>query len=406
MEVLSIFGASPVAQHLTHLRLRVPSRDVAHILVLQPTRKPLFPALRYLDISTSNVRMDAVLATLLRSYPLLEHLVIDRVNLFGFAAREHGIGLCRELGQLCVSAGLARGKERERQISAWDVSQRTRQAERLAEQRRAQVDSDSDADDEARAAREEERQAQLMRDEMQRQIALARSRRGHRSAAHSTISLRDRRRGTTSSSVLPADLPVSDRAYFVLPPLPSLKTISIGGEAPLLKAWQPNHWEDEFHAGWRTGLAALHGWATSIADKYERAQKKAAEWNSTANKKKGKSKVTVKPPPLDVRLYRFASGVTEFDPDDPLVGLEELHPEGREYLATYKEAIADAELYTHSQGYRPPCVLCTTPDCEGPRRRGADPGDRVDGRGGMDRPHKAGCGHEIGREIWGWESVQ
>lgn len=396
MECLAAFGASPVAAHLTHLRLRVPSRDVAHILILKPTGKPLFPSLKYLDISTSNVRMDAILATLLRSYPHLEHLVLDRVNLFGFAAREHGIGLCRELGQLCVTAGLARGKERERQIAAWDVDQRTRQAERLAEQRRAQ-DSDSDLDDETRAQREAERQAQLMRDEMQRQIALARSRRGHRSAAHSTISFRDRRR-PTSSSVLPADLPPADRAYFVLPPLPTLKSVSVGGEAPLLKAWKPNQWEDEFHAGWRAGLASLHGWATSIADKYERALKKAAEYSS----KKGKGK-KMPQPPMDVRLYQF-SNATEVG-DDPLVGLEELHPNGREYLAAYKDAIADAELYTHSQGFKPPCVLCTTPDCEGPRRRGAEPGDRVDGRGGMDRPHKAGCGHLVGRGVWGWSGV-
>jgi hypothetical protein len=420
---ISRFGSSPVAKHLTHLRLRVPSRDIAYVLVAPPrngeAREPLFPSLRYLDLSTTNVRLDAVLATLLRNYNRLEHLVLDRVNLFGFSARDRGNGLCRELGGMCVSAGLARGKERERAIATWDLAQRTAIARAEAEQRRAHATSVPDAalTPEQRAAREDE----ARRDEMQRQIALARSRRGHRSAGHSTISLRDRpNRRTETAAVNPADIPAPDRAYFVLPPLPTLRTLCIGGEAPLLASFRPATWEDEFHSGWRDGLAKLSGWAAHVADRYERALKRADEWtewharqaaaDKSVKKGKGKKAETAdKPrPPLDIRLFRFPTSDEDVAPSnaaDPTAGLVEVYPEHpRDYLNNYKQAAADAELYTHSQAVRPPCVLCTVPDCEGPRRRAED-GLGIDGRGGMDKPHRPGCGHYVGRETWGWDSV-
>lgn len=430
IKCIARFGASPIARHITHFRLRVPSRDIAYVLVSPPEGTRIFPSLRYLDISTTNVRLDAVLTTLLRQHERLEHLVLDRVNLFGFKARESGGNLCKELGLMCVSAGLARGKERERQIAAWDTAERTRAAERDAARRRAGVpdDDEEEEDEEARAARQAEAEAQAMRDEMQRQIALARSRRGHRSAGQAPFSLRDRpRRGTVTNTVPAADLPPSDRAYFVLPALPTLKSVSIGGETPNLSRFKAATWEDEFHSGWRAGLATLQGWAVHIAEKYERAQKKADEWReqqARGGKKappaRGKGKAPAKAasklpqpkaPPLDVRLFRFASPsepLPDFDPDDPTVGLVEVTVDPaapRAYLEGYKDAIADAELYTHTQAVRPPCVLCTVPDCEGPLRRGVD-GERIDGRGGMDREHRPGCGHEVGRGAWGWEGVE
>lgn len=425
-ECLARFGASPVAKHIDHLRLRIPSRTIVNVLVSPPHGPVLFPALRYLDLSTTNVRLDAVLAALLRNHTRLEHLVLDRVNLFGFTAREKGTELCRDLGGLCISAGLNRGKERERAIAAWDLAERTRLAEAEAALRRERaINNAHDGSEAARAAVAEE----AMRDEMQRNIALARSRRGHRSAGHSTISLRDRpaRRGgaAASTTISPADIPAADRAYFVLPPLPSLKTMSIGGEAPLISTFRVSTWEDQFHAGWRDGLSKLSGWAAHVADKYERAVKRSDEWkewharnsgdkDKTDAKGKTKGKAKALPadkarPPLDVRLYRFGTvdePVAEHDRVDPTVGLIEVHPErARDYLDVYKDAVAEADMYTHSQAVRPPCVFCTVPDCEGPRRRGEE-GARVDGRGGTGKAHKEGCGHHVGRQIWSWQGVE
>lgn len=435
IKCMARFGAAPVAKHLTHLRLRVPSRDLALVLVSPPPNTRLFPSLRYLDLSTSNVRLDAVFATLLRQYERLEHVVLDRVNLFAFSARERGNDMCKELGQLCVGAGLARGKERERLIAAWDTAQRTRVAQqeialRQAAARRASAgESDADEDDDVREERRALREAEAAREEMQRQIALSRSRRNRpASAAQSTFSLRDRpsRRGAASATgpaVSAADLPPQDRAYFVLPPLPTMKTICIGGEAPLISTFKVSHWEDEFHIGWRDGLAKLHGWAVHIADKYERAVKKANEFKEAEvkapsapkgnGKGKGKAAAPVNKvrPPTDIRLFRFArpdEPLPDWDPRDPTVGLIEVDVSDaapRAYLDGYKQAIADAELYTHSQAVRPPCVLCTVPGCDGPSRRGEEPGERVDGRGGMLGKHKDGCGHVIGEETWGWEGV-
>ncbi|WVW80278.1 hypothetical protein I302_102256 [Kwoniella bestiolae CBS 10118] len=478
---ISKFGLSPVAEHLTHLRLRVPSRDILRVLIAPPrgmvTTKRLFPSLRYLDISTTNVRIDTNLTTLLRTYSRLEHLVLDRVNLFGFTARDKGPELCNDLGGLIVSAGLARGKEKERQIAQWELEQRTRLAEVEAARVRAQrlaAEQERAASGTSADSLSQEVLAEISRrermEEQQRQIELARSRRGHRSAAQSTFTLRDRSRragpSTTAgniagTSILPMDIPPPDKLYMVLPPLPTLKSISIGGEASGVGSARVIEWEEEFHRGWKEALGKVLGWATHIADKYERARKKAEEWRAQEMKESNKTFATSNnngagagvggkhgnghvskskrrasisssssklhsKPPTDIRLFRFPFPGETVDEDgipglDNLTtGLIEIDPsDHREYLDIYKQAIADAQLYLDYQyqdnlaldqrdsgvgGYKvsPPCVLCTVPDCEGPARRGAE-GERVDGRGGMSGRHKEGCGHLLGRRIWSWE---
>ncbi|WVQ93645.1 hypothetical protein IAU59_000721 [Kwoniella sp. CBS 9459] len=466
IQCLAKFGASPVAQNLTHLRLRVPSRDLAKVLISPPRGvDALFPSLTYLDISTTNVRIDTTLSTLLRTYARLEHLVLDRVNLFGFTARERGPELCHDLGGLLVSTGLARGKERERQIAAWELIERTRLAEdeaaRIRAQRAAARENGSDEQLDAEAIAEIA--ARERAEEQQRNIELARSRRGHRSAAQANFSLRDRpsaRRTAASSSSSSAltpgvTLPPLDKLYLVLPPLPTLRSIGIGGEAQHVSSAKVAEWESQFHAGWKEGLNKVLGWATHVADKYERARRKADEWRvqelraSTSGSGSGSSSSTKQghgnghvskskrrasvsngtsgtvaknatKPPTDVRLFRFPTpadgddyinaphSVTKAGPYNLAAGLievessEALH---REYLEPYRLAIGDAQLFADSEtGIKPPCVFCTVPDCEGPARRGAE-GERVDGRGGMNGVHRAGCGHLLGRKIWGWQSV-
>lgn len=434
IKCLARFGLSPVASNLTHLRLRVPSRDLAFVLVGPGGSGGLFPSLRYLDISTTNLRLDSVLSTLLKNYVNLEHLVLDRVNLFGFMAKEKGAELCKELGGMCVSATLARGKERERRIAAWELGERTRIAEAEADrlvaidaQRRAtngHGPSGEDSEDEESAAALE---ALARAEERERQIAIARSRRGHRSAGFSTISLRDRplrNRQAASSAVRPSvPLPPQDKLYLVLPPLPTLKSISIGGEAHGVSTKGVSEWEHEFHSGWREGLGKVLGWAGHIAERYERALRKAEEWRiqelqggvpkpSAGSKGKGKSgPAPVKTrPPMDIRLLRYPTpeeaSLYRIDPHDPTEGLIEVIPEeARDYLAPYYDAVSLAEDYANDHSRPAPCVLCTVPDCDGPARKGTEPGERVDGRGGMDAAHRPGCGHELGRRIWGWEGV-
>ena len=428
---------SPAAANLTHLRLRVPSRDLAYVLIGPQTAhretRNLFPSLRYLDISTTNVRLDSVLSTLLRSYSRLEHLVLDHVNLFGFTAKEKGAELCKSLGGVCVSAGLARGKERERSITAWDSLHRASLAQLQASRSRSlTVERSSDNEDGTEGSEIEERiaarqQAEEAERENERQVAFARARRGHRSAGHSTFSLRDRpsraRTTASSSSNVPSfPVPPSDKLYLVLPPLPTLKTVSIGGEAHHLGQAKVIEWDNEFQAGWREGLSKVLGWAIHVADRYDRGKRKANDWCLQERKQSqeiNKSAVKGNPgligpstgskPPCDVRLFRFPLPEerhckNDDDPFDPTLELMEIHPDNREYLEPYKIAIADAELHANNHSIPPPCILCTIPDCEGPARRGAE-GEKVDGRGGMSGVHKAGCGHLIGRKAWGWEAI-
>ncbi|WVR03704.1 hypothetical protein IAU60_000699 [Kwoniella sp. DSM 27419] len=469
---LARFGASPAARNITHLRLRVPSRDLAKVLVTpQAGTASLFPSLRYLDISTTNVRLDTTLSTLLRSHAQLEHLVLDRVNLFGFTAKERGAELCHDLGGLLVSAGLARGKERERQIAAWELEERKRMAEAEAERLRAQRAAaraggdDQGAHDDEQARRDAAAIAEMERlEEQQRTIELARARRGHRSAAQAPFSLRDRPSRRTaagaaagSSSAPTVPLAPPDKLYLVLPPLPNIRSIAIGGEAQHVSSTKVAEWETQFHAGWKEGLSRTLGWAAHVADKYERARRKAEEWRALearagasgkpgssagsgagasgsggkpvhVSKSKRRASISnstgvsgsaLKPnakPPTDVRLLRFptpAETLALGDQGRPgaynlIAGLVEIEPEdtvNRVYLDPYRQALADAELFEDSQnGVKPPCVLCTVPDCEGPPRRGAE-GEKLDGRGGMNGVHRAGCGHLLGRSMWGWEGL-
>ncbi|EIW66454.1 hypothetical protein TREMEDRAFT_34949 [Tremella mesenterica DSM 1558] len=435
---LSLLGSSPIASNLTHLRLRIPSRDLAPVLISQT--QPVFPSLRYLDISTTNMRLGTTLIKLLKSHPFLEHLVLDRVNLFGFKAREKGAEMCAELAGCIISACVQRGKEKDQEIAAWDFAERSRIA---AVEARIRAES-------SRRRNEEEENARL---ERERLLAVARSRRGHRSAAQSTFSLRDRplRTNTISQSQSQIQVPPSDRIYIVLPPLPSMKSISIGGEAQGVATVKVKHWESSFQEEWRLGLERLLNWAIHQGERYERAMKQVREYEKIISstkgsgngngKQKNKDKGKGLKPRMNVRLFRFPFP-GEFDADQknkifahdernddrvsrvendineikienkekieleiPLKGLIEINPIEKEYLEPYRLYLSQAQLYQSDtlQGIstKPKCVLCTVPDCEGPLRRGAE-GERLDGRGGMEGKHVVGCGHEIGRKVWGW----
>jgi hypothetical protein len=430
IKCLARLGTSPVASTLTHLRLRVPSRDIALVLVGPGGVGGFFPSLRYLDISTTNLRLDSLFTSLLKVNVNLEHLVLDHVNLFGFMAKDRGEEMCKELGGMCVSAGLARGKDRERRIAAWEVGQRTRVARAEAERRSAIGVNGPNGTSGARETASPvspDAAAAARAAELEMELAIARSRRGHRSAGHSTFSLRDRPLRTGRAAATPLEpsipLPPQDILYLVLPPLPTLKTICIGGEAQGVPSKRLPQWDDEFHIGWREGLAKVLGWAGHVADRYERALRKAEEWRiqeiqgvpkPSTTGTKGKSKVAPAPvktrPPLDIRLLRFPyrhEPLPSVNPTDPLSGLIEVDPiTPRDYMTPYHDAISEAELYANDRSRTPPCVLCTVPDCEGPPRRGADPGEKVDGRGGMGGTHRPGCGHALGRATWGWEGVE
>lgn len=126
---LTALSLAPVARTISHLRLRIPQRDICSSLTLDANQ---FPALTFLDLSTTNLRLQTNLPQILRCYPALEHLVLDYVNLFGFLGRDRDKGreCCHDLGKMIVMAGLARSKETERELAKWEEDERKRAEER------------------------------------------------------------------------------------------------------------------------------------------------------------------------------------------------------------------------------------------------------------------------------------
>ncbi len=453
---------SDAARYLTHLRIRIPCRDVARVLSEVPPgqdhARP-FPALTYLDLSTTNLRHDGWLAPLLRLYPRLEHLVLDRTNLFGFAGKDNGAELCHELGKMCVMAGLSRGKDKEREIAAADLAARRQQALRELEARRRAPSHPSGhdsgegsggSDDEAEGG-EATPAPTAVPDPVYRR-AIGHPRRGHRSVAMASFSIRDRplRASRANRTVDPElELPLCEILSFVLPALPTLRSISIGGENNSLDEVKARTWDVQFQEGWKEGLSKILEWAMRVIERYERAIKVADQWAKSEEevmmRKHGKvgvvkhgkhksttaitaaaaanSKVKVKPP-TTIRLYRYPSmnkdeqeEVEGMDITDTTFGLVQVET-AKDWLDECHSAIAQVSAYLASfypttsstcSGTvlepdvinRPQAILCARPDCEGPWRRG-DGGERSDGRvmpNGL--KHRQGCGHEVGRAIWG-----
>ena len=490
---LARLARSPAARHVRDLRLRCPGRDVVRTLAEggespgDAQGRRWFPRLRYLDVSTSNVRMDGHLPTLLRRYASLEHLVLDRTNLFGFRGKDGGKELCAELARLISGmSGIQRSKERERELTKLEEDERRRQAiverERLKRLRIEQpireqdegaenneddadeVEYDEDGEIVVRPARPPPAPEPEPEPMVYRPAERARARRARRTIAMSSFSVRENTRRnrvhdrTDEEQDTDLVIPPAQAITMILPSLPRIKSINLGGEVLPLDQAKLDAWDKGFRAGWKDGLDKAYEWAIRVGERYDRAQKAADGWRSAEelermrtgggkNGKMGSGKHQQYPskgpsplmmpngkprtrPPLDVRLYRYPWPEEEVDvkdvnPEDPYAGLIRVGPDENwkdVYLRYLGEAGArsaadtavvqreDAptasSFYTRDSGP----VLCCIPDCEGPMRKG-DGGERVDGRGGMKIvngqivvrggfKHTPGCGHEYGATVF------
>jgi hypothetical protein len=274
--------------------------------------------------------------------------------------------------------------------------------------------------------------------------------------AFSTFSIRERSSRNASSansaSAIAASIPLPPPTKYtvVLPPLPTLRSVSVGGEVPKMTDAKMADWQREFQRGWAEAVQKVVAWAMYCGERYDRAVKKAEEWDawneleqmktgkgSSSTKHhavkgaKGKAKapaaVRTKPPHI-VRLFRYPLPSEEIatsgdvDPADPTYGLIEVFSSEEDWRSRYTQALVDAEGWCSvlkepgtpaehearamEAGLAPRCIFCPIPDCEGPVRRGAE-GEKMDGLGGMrDEAHPKGCGHLIGRATWGWEGVK
>jgi hypothetical protein len=468
-------AVSDAAKYITHLRLRAPGKDIARVLSEAGEGRMArqhFPQLQFLDLSTTNLRHDGSFGLLVKRYDKLEHLVLDRTNIFGFQGKDAGAELCFELGKGIVMAGLARSKEREREIASWDLAQRRRAAERERARMREMTrrpaaireDEEAGSDGGSDSANEGPSIHPAVADAPMAPLVInlhdRNRRRNVRSAAHSTFSIREtsrRGRGAGAAVETDDDLAIAppDSLSLVLPPLPTLKTLNLGGEGGNnMSPQRAAEWDRKLHLGWRDGLEKLFDWAQRVGEKYERAVKAARQWemqesgetNPRAGSSKGKhashsrkaststsaanSKAKTRPP-LNVRLYRYPTAEESkqnivFPEDDPVVGLVAVNPAEEDWKLAYTSAIADTEawcaaidagrnlddLYREERGRM--VLLCTVPDCEGPMRKSED-GKREDGRSGMslvngkivlkgDMQHREGCGHLIARQTFGGDA--
>ncbi|KAL7415312.1 hypothetical protein BDY24DRAFT_413458 [Mrakia frigida] len=498
-QCITLLSLSPVSLHLTHLRLLIPSRDISSSLTIPSPQQstvpsspaPLgsFPSLTYLDLSTTNVRLNTNVPSLLRTYPKLEHLVLDHTNLFGFLGRdrEKGRECARELGKMCSVDGVERAKVAERLAKRWVVDEQRRRD--LWRRRAAEEESEERARE--RAAEEEgeaEERDELMKltsefealtQEEYKPTTGTKRNRGVKSMALSKFSIRSDSRNTSTASSSTSTSRINPNPtslgspstsspdappnllIFILPPPPLLKTVSLGGEASLTPI-QRKEWKVDFESGWKEGLERTAKWALEgVGARFERScraiETQRKEWEkwlerggdmggsssttstsgggsgSSANAKgKGKanapSKVassskppsTIPTPPPQILLLRFPTPSDPPPPTSPLYNDSSM--DLNDPQPSYPPALAFSPL-SHlievdpSSSWReiysdlvvpetaPRCVFCTVAadPAGGPLRRGGEEVGREKREEMRGVEHEKGCGHRVGREVWGEE---
>lgn len=236
LEVFRPFSTSSLTRHITHLRIRVPSRFVLSQL-LEPGS---FPALRVLDISTSALgNPERALPLLLARHSKLEDLLLDDCSL----SRE----TWRELARACALSGQNRSRAREKKVNEWLETINARQA--------ASSSSTTVGDNPVAAgpgANQPPRRA---------------ARHGRRGVAAAAFSIRatpvtSQSQASSSSSNPPTSANaaggtvVKKTKIRILPPLPTLLTFSTK-LAPPPDAEKANDWRAEFELGWRGGVEVL-----------------------------------------------------------------------------------------------------------------------------------------------------
>lgn len=233
LEVFRPFSLSTLAQSITHLRIRVPSRPIL-VQLLEPGA---FPSLKALDISTSVLgHPERSLPLLLAQHQNLEHLILDSCTL----SRERW----RDLARACALAGQSKSRAREKRVNAW-----------LERSSRVHIDPAGDGVNVSGVDRF------VAPNPTQTRTA----RHGRRGVAAATFSIRTTPDSRLVSSETSADRSgsiansasaVISRKIRILPPLPSLLTFSTTFTPPP-DAQKANDWRTEFEAGWRSGIETL-----------------------------------------------------------------------------------------------------------------------------------------------------
>ncbi|KAI0778613.1 hypothetical protein BD413DRAFT_465462 [Trametes elegans] len=257
LDPLSSLAVSPLADNLEHLRLRVPARAVTRHLY---SALHSFPALKFLDLSTSNVGAHDV-AGLMGHLRDLQVLVLDGCPI---VSQRIDIQLdagdpfiqWAELGEAMALSGHVRALEREKKLRAWS---------------------------EAYYANEREEEAARKG---------KKGKRGRKGLATATISLRAPEQAEAvqpSRDIPPARIPRRDERVRVLPPVPRLRALATSF-AGALDGEAYGAVREEFERGWAVGIARLQtvrsrfltNWHNGSSRVVRFADKYSPEWEEEA----------------------------------------------------------------------------------------------------------------------------
>ncbi|OJT08972.1 hypothetical protein TRAPUB_106 [Trametes pubescens] len=253
LDPLSALAVSPLADHLKQFRLRIPGRQIARHL---HTIMHSFPALEFLDLSTSNVGSHDV-AGLLGRLRELQILVLDGCPIVSQRVDvqiDAGDPFLQwaELGEALALAGVARATEREKRLRAW-------------------ADAYYAAENEQEAAEKGKK-----------------ARRGRKGLATATISLRapePERVLQPSRDIPPVRIPKRDQRIRVLPPAPVLDSLATSFPGTLT-ADVYEEVKEAFERGWAVGIARLQAirlrhltsWRNGVSRVVRFADRGSVEW--------------------------------------------------------------------------------------------------------------------------------
>lgn len=112
LEPISVLLRSEYTNSLTHLRLRIPGRQVSRFI---SSFSLSVPALRLLDLSTCNI-IASDMEEILTRFHDLQYLILDGCNV---ARDQSQVTEWNNIGKICATATVKRAKAREKELKTW-----------------------------------------------------------------------------------------------------------------------------------------------------------------------------------------------------------------------------------------------------------------------------------------------
>lgn len=219
LDPIAVLLCSAYLSSLTHLRLRIPSRQVSRFISTIPSS---VPALRLLDLSTCNILVSDMEAILIRFHGL-HHLILDGCSV---ARDQSHVEEWINVGKICATATIRRAKAREKELKIWL-------------ERNAAGLSSSDA-------------TNMLPGTGQPMVRARRP--GRRGLATATISLREVST-TPGTEVVPVPAGIVIPKIRIVPSPPTL--FSLSTSSSMISNTQHQTIREDFEKGWNEGLAQL-----------------------------------------------------------------------------------------------------------------------------------------------------